>query len=614
MKQKHLFQKKSDNLIHLAITSLLAGSMLAALPAHAFQFQSDDGGVKGSFDTTVSFGMQFSTESRHLSNVAISNGGTSRAATNGDDGLLNFKSGDPISTLFKATHDLDVKYQNFGLFARGSYYYDETASNKNNPSFAASKSRLGSGGEILDAYVRAEGEVGGRKLVMRLGNQVINWGEGTFLPNSISSTSPLDLPRLRAPGAELKEALLPTPIFLLTQEITDSFTLEAYYQSGFRETRIDPRGSFFSTSDILSEGGDKIYAGIGRRFDNNSPLVPPASPPAATLATGAVGQAWMNRASDREPGNSGQYGISARLGLPSIDTELGFYYLVYHSRTPILSFVRGTPSSVLGQGSGYYFADYPENIQLYGLSFNTVGPAGIALQGEVSYRPNQPLQLPGTDLFLLAAGFPLTQFGAPPAVGTVIDGYKRAPMTQIQVTATKSFGPQFGAGQFVTVGEIGFTHINVSGGPFNGPGTGLPYLQAAASNVASGALGSAQPGGYLTSDSWGYRLAASLTYSNAIGAIGLTPRVAFAHDVSGIGPTFNEGTKALTLGVNFNYKQDWQADIAYTSFFGGRTFSGTDDAVLAANYVAAGQPLTWSTSANPAKDRDFLAISLSYSF
>jgi len=70
------------------------------------------------------------------------------------------------------------------------------------------------------------------------------------------------------------------------------------------------------------------------------------------------------------------------------------------------------------------------------------------------------------------------------------------------------------------------------------------------------------------------------------------------------------------LGIGFSFKQNWQADVAYTSFFGGRTFSGTDNPALAtpSNPYPATQPTGYASSANPLKDRDFIAASLTYSF
>jgi hypothetical protein len=114
--------------------------------------------------------------------------------------------------------------------------------------------------------------------------------------------------------------------------------------------------------------------------------------------------------------------------------------------------------------------------------------------------------------------------------------------------------------------------------------------------------------GYATQSSWGYRLAGNLSYPNAIGPATLVPRFVFAHDVRGVGPTFNQGTKAATLGLGLNYRQLWQADLIYTTFWGGRTYSGVDPA------ATGSQPRSYATSANPLKDRDFVSLSVSYSF
>jgi hypothetical protein len=191
-------------------------------------------------------------------------------------------------------------------------------------------------------------------------------------------------------------------------------------------------------------------------------------------------------------------------------------------------------------------------------------------------------------------------------VGTEIPGYQRVRMHQAQVSGTKAFSQAMGADQLVLVGELGYTYLDLPDGVlFNGPGTHLP---APGSNTSSSG-GSSQPGGYVTKSSWGYRLVTRWDYSNAIGAATLSPRIAFSHDVDGVSPTFNESTKAVTVGIGLNYKQNWQADISYTSFFGGRTFSGTDT-----SGVPAGQSADYASSSNPLKDRDFLAVSLSYSF
>jgi hypothetical protein len=111
-----------------------------------------------------------------------------------------------------------------------------------------------------------------------------------------------------------------------------------------------------------------------------------------------------------------------------LDTEFGAYYMNYHSRLPIFSGKGGSGQRVqrrpawsvvwwagacrLGVATSLaptllpvvvaanssYYVEYPEDIHLFGLSFSTTLPTGTAWSGEVSYRPNAPVQLNTTDI------------------------------------------------------------------------------------------------------------------------------------------------------------------------------------------------------------------------
>ncbi|MDP2171176.1 MAG: DUF1302 domain-containing protein [Rhodocyclaceae bacterium] len=661
---------------HSTIGTAIALALMVGAPS-AFAFEFKSGEVTGSFDTTVSAGALWRMDKRDSGLVSIANGGTSRDP-NSDDGNLMYDRGDLVSTLFKATHDLELKYHNFGAFVRASYFYDATISDKNSLNSKA-RDVLGNDAEILDAYVRGNFNLGGRNLNLRLGKQVVSWGESTFIMNGINVLNPVNVSRLRAPGSELKEGFIPTMMAYASQEITDNVSLEVALPTEWKKTKIDPVGSFFSTNDFVGEGGDRAFTGFGRRNDANEAL--------GIFPLNSTAALWAPRSGDREARDGGQYGVALRYFLPELNnTELGFFHANYHSRTPYVSGYRGGLTSagtisnnltapqqgaltaagipvfatgntgctvldiptfggvhttagvtalagILGSlpnatslsalnatnaacasasargGAGTYFVEYPEDIKLFGVSVNTALPGGVALQGEYSFRKNQPLQLPSAELLNAALGLQsqLSTTTSPAAASTFnnygdeISGYRRVKMHQLQFTATKAFGPTFGAEQLVTVGEIGYTYLDLpSNLKFAAPGCHLP--QPGSSTSAS--FGSTSTDCFATKNSWGYRLVGRLDYPNAIGATTVSPRIAFSHDVDGFGPTFNEGAKALTLGVGFNYRQNWQADIAYTAFFGGRTESGIDP--------AGGLP--YSSNTNPMKDRDFLAISLSYSF
>lgn len=618
-----------------------AGSLALAIPLGAAALPVEFGPVKGSLDTTVSLGATMRAQDPDDELIGIANGGSSRTV-NEDDGNLNYKSGDVVSAAIKATHDLDLKYKKGGLFARTSYFYDGQADSDRQNFGKRGKDRLVSEIDMLDLYAYVSFDVAHRSVAVRAGKQVVNWGESTFIGNSINTVNAVDVARLRTPGSEIKEALLPVPMLWTSISLFTNVSMEALWIWNFDEIQIDPRGSFFSTTDLISDDGRTAFAGFGRRNDQHAPPGCPIVPPgntapcmAAGLPSDGAAQVFIPRASDVRPDNEdNQYGAALRYYADWLNnTEFGLFYLKYHSRAPLISAIRGTTGNNLApNGTARYFVEYPEDIELYGLSFNTGGPLGIALQGEYSYRPNLPLQLASIELLFAALGLPNVQTGTSSAalpVGTVIQGFERVKAHQAQVTGTKAFGPTFGAEQFVLLGEAGVTILELPDGVlFNGPGTSLASCRNPAPPVLiATAGGGCQREGYADQTSWGYRAVARMDFENAIGPAQLSPRLVFAHDVNGVGPAFNQGAKAITVGLAMNYLQRWQADIGYTSFFGGRTYSGTDT-VAPGTVIPPTPPATaptiiggtadqssdFATGANPSKDRDFIAVSVSYAF
>ena len=257
-------------------------------------------------------------------------------------------------------------------------------------------------------------------------------------------------------------------------------------------------------------------------------------------------------------------------------------------------------------GSASYWTAYPEDLDLYGISFNTtIGT--WSLGGEVSYRPDLPLQIDDVEI-LLAALTPLNILIAAPvaryqsqlgefAPGEEIQGWHPNDSWQAQMTLTKLFGPGvlFGASQIVFVTEVGFNAVpdlhaqNVL--RYNGSGTD----SGGGPDVTSGHFNNPETelAGFADDFSWGYRLIARFDYYNAIGAVTVSPRIAWAHDVDGTTPgpggSFIDGRKTLTIGVGFNYLDKWIFDLAYTDYEGGGRY-------------------------NLLRNRDFFAASVRYSF
>ena len=628
-------------------------ALLGAAPAQALQFDLPNG-IRANLDTTLSYGISVRASARDPSLIGIANGGTSRSV-NEDDGDLNFDKGDPFANVIKATVDAEIKWRNFGFFGRGTAFYDFEL-NDSDKLGPTGKDRLGQNVVGLDGFFYANFEPGGRNLRLRAGRQVISWGESTFIPNGINVVNPVDLSKIRIPGSELKEAFIPTAGLWGSLELTKSATLEGFYLTNHDKVRLDPRGSYFSNNDFASDDANRVILSFGRRQDEHFPPgnpVPPNIPQLGAAVAAVLGpfnpaaSVWAPRSADHNPSDDGQYGLALRYLASGLNnTEFGLYFMNYHSRIPLFSGIKGTPSSLLTgtpfltpicanaalralchTGTATYFAEYPEDIRLYGISFNTQGPLGFAIQGEYAYRPNLPLQYATPELLLAALGLPnlvtgFTQIpGAPTGAtsaalipdGTTIQGWTRVKASQFQFTGTKSWPNLIGAEQLVFVGEAGFNwfHNLPTGQKFNGPSVFLPATQFGA--VLSSAFSVQPPDAYLTEFSWGYRLAARLEYANALFGGNLAPRYAFAHDVKGVGPNFNQGVKSQSFGISWDYQRRWVVDLQFTDYSGGRTFCGTD-VPPAGSVVTPGQSASWCSSANPLRDRDFYSFSVSYSF
>ncbi len=683
-----------------------------ALPAIAFQFSIGD--VRGNLDTTLSYGLSWRMEAADKAIIGIRNGGTAYSL-NGDDGNLNYDKGDLTSNTAKITSELALDYNDFGLFLRGSAFYDFENYDGERERTQLSDDALdlvGRDADLLDAYVSWNFSLADMPGQLRVGSQVLSWGESTFIQNSINSINPVDVSKIRVPGAELKEALVPVGMVSAAVSLNDYVSLEGFYQYDWEKTVIDPPGSYWSTNDFAGVSGDRVMLGFGYWSDQGedwgvSPIFPLAVNPlyGYDLPTGKDPRFNMvPRGSNVYADNDGQYGMAMRVYAPGLnDTEFGFYYMNYHSRLPVISARTGSSTGALRAGvagtaagtfgalmaaaptadpmvtAGYidtaiqagenymvqvapgmslpasmipgadatsvateavnatvvggaalgtlyatafatneyaqtaeYFIEYPEDIELFGISFNTtLGGSGVALQGEVSHRRDMPLQVDDLELLFAALG-PInaglasfnqlanvqdpTQFASP--YEQYLQGYKRMDVSQVQATATKLFGPTFGADQFVLLGEIALTHVHDMPDKdelrFEGPGTYISGNELLASAHAPTAAGEYEDASHFAdATSWGYRLVSRLDFNNAIGAVTLSPRIAWAHDVDGISPgpggNFIEHRKAVTFGIGANYQNIWTADLSYTEYFGAGRY-------------------------NLVNDRDFLALNIKYSF
>ncbi|AZF41068.1 hypothetical protein C4J87_0893 [Pseudomonas sp. R1-43-08] len=593
----------------------LAVSLASTLAGPAFGVSFNIGEIEGSFDSSLSVGASWSTSKANRDLIGANNGGKGLSQTS-DDGHLNFKRGETFSKIFKGIHDLELKYGDTGVFVRGKYWYDfelkdESRLFKDISDNNRKEGAKSSGGQILDAFVYHNYSIADAPGSVRFGKQVVSWGESTFIGGGINSINPIDVSAFRRPGAEIKEGLIPVNMFYVSQTLTDNLSAEAFYQLEWDQTVTDNCGTFFSQPDVISDGCSNNLRVLNKR----------STIPGAALPTlGALGVdvnsegVLVRRGPDRDARDSGQFGMAMHYNFEPLDTEFGAYFMNYHSRAPIFS-AQGAPSSaytrplgplgalrpLIVAGSSNYFVEYPEDIRLYGLSFSTTLPTGTAWSGELSYRPNAPVQLSTTDI-LFAGVTPIPGFGNASVLkgspGQDLHGYNRKEVTQFQTTFTHFFDQVMGASRLTTVGEIGVTHVGglesksqarYGRDPVFGPGT-LPggFCNALNNSTANGAGLPNAAGlntncnndGYTTATSWGYRARAIWEYPDVFAGVNLKPNVVWSHDVKGYSPgpgaNFEEGRKAVSLGLDAEYQNTYTASLAYTNFFGGK-FSTVDD-------------------------------------
>jgi hypothetical protein len=333
---------------------------------------------------------------------------------NADDANLNFDQWDMINNKATIIADIDIQHKNFGVFVRPKAFYDHVYKTDNanespftNNAFVAGlisesdkwhdevEDAHGSNAEILDLFAYATFDIGSRLIDIRVGKQVISWGESLMISGGISSAqSPVDLAAAVAVGTEVKEIFLPTESVYVMADLTDNLALGAFYQWKWEQNRYFEGGTFFATSAI-SDGIDEI----GAPYFFPWGLTP--------------------RGEDIDADDSGQYGVALTYVWQWLNaTEFGLYFINYHDKGFNLEVNPFAPS---------YHYSFTEDIKLYGASFSSqIGDANVS--GEFSYRKDYTF------------GF---------ATGNVKGNYWQAQTSWIY---GRAFNPI--ADQIVTLGEI----------------------------------------------------------------------------------------------------------------------------------------------------------------
>jgi hypothetical protein len=629
--------------------------LLVAAQAQAVEFSFANDEISGSLDTTVSYGQLWRVQGRDKSNDDI----------NTNDGNRNFDTG-LVSEVYKITSDLEATYKNYGMFVRGTAFYDTQIMDKrndyldnNNPpqpsqnfpkddSFTHdTRHKAGRDAQILDAYFYGNWDVADMPVTGRIGKQVFNWGEGIFYRGGVNTTNPVDAAKFRLPGSELKEVLVPVEALSFNIGLTENLSMETFYQWNWKESAIDPVGTYFSETDLFADGGNTAYTTVSAL---SNPLFQSLYPQLAAAHVGGLqGTSFLDSngvfkvasvGDDINAKNDGQFGAAFRYIAEELNsTEFGFYFVNYHAKEPTISadlnssyagldidqlaglggFAsyndlvaaaaggNAAASQVLGLVNGAAAVDvanqvnarreYVEDIRMYGLSFNTtIGEASVF--GELAYRPNLPIGVATTNDLLgdllnqaaqLGSGQTVNIGGRPVQITDQIHNYERVEAFNTSLGTIYNFGPSLSFDSLIGVAELASEHLRGSDLQYTAfNGENRYYSGRGNSSYVSGGDRDDQ----VNKNAYGYTLLMSGTWNDVYAGVNISPYAVYKDDFEGNSfqtGNFIEGRKAYTLGVKATYLNSLEAELQYTEFYG------------------AGQN-------NSSRDRDNIGFNVKYSF
>ncbi|MDE2371505.1 MAG: DUF1302 domain-containing protein [Burkholderiales bacterium] len=520
--------------------ALLLALTLGAGTAQAFTFEG--GGIRGNFDSTVSAGLGMRTKSPDCALVTDGATGSNAPAgclaptsALGDQGDLNYGKHDLFTEYLKGNHELLLKLPaEFTFLGRVNWVADAASTHTTGITSAtsppppdvtgglteAARKDLRFKARLLDFWVSKSFQVGDQQGRVRVGNQVISWGESLFLPGGINSTNAMDIMRLSQPGTQLKEVFLPAPIVSVSSGLGHGLNAEAYVQTMWNASYFAPTGGYWSVVNGLGKGHD------------------------------TYGLAEVH------PRNGGQWGLGLRYQPEGTQLNLGAYAMSYHDKTPNFS--------VNINNTGAVGWTYAQDRRLYGISANF--PVGDwAIGTELSYRPKDAVALN------VAASGCSSQNG-----NCWVDEHR----FQWHLTGILSLTPSTGDGLLHLLGAdtatllaeavvISYPNMKQSygGDPVSAGGWG--WGQATDPNGTPVPVGTRNSSGFNFDFSWVYD-------GTLLPGWQVVPEVYYFRALSGRTPNasalFMQGASSANFVVSFiQNPASWQFALNYTMFWGGAT-------------------------------------------
>jgi len=568
-------------------------ALLCAGSAHAFQFQASDS-VKGSLDMQLTLGAGMRMQNQNpglIGDTRVNSAANTFQSSNGDDGDLNYNKHDLFATYLKFTPELLLTFpSDFKFMFRGTALYDFKAPDTQRTELEKDAlQQIGRDLQLLDLWVSKDLNIGSQRARIRVGNQVISWGESLFGIGGIDSAMALDFQKFAIPGTQIKEAVLPARMISVASGLGKGINVEAFYQFSWNRNKVPPVGTYFSVGDIYGKGFQPVtldtnqfnFGGFDAAQISGARDLDTIHQTQKNLINGDYfGDPWFSVgvpfAGENVAKNSGQYGVAMHFKPAGTSLDVGLYFMNYHDKMPVLT--------LLGDGRVQW--NFLEDRKMYGVSTNF--PLGNwAVGWELSYRPKDAVAL----TFPYGQGGPLDSL-TNGIVGATTPLWIDTEKYQMHLTGLLSMTPG-DHGWFLDLlradtasfaGEIVFTrYTGVSNGArYNRTFDNQAVTQAAAAGYGFwkddstlGTLGYPIIAGFGDEISMGVTADFNWAYDNKI-IRGWTviPGVTYFQAIKGNTPTFTanylQGAKSANFYVMFNQSAPalWQARVNYTTYWG----------------------------------------------
>lgn len=362
-----------------------AAAMAAVGSAHAIELQTGNPDLRVRADATLRYNLGVRTESQDPRLLKF-------ATT--DEGNAKFDRGDVVTNRVDVLGELDVNYKGqLGVRMSAASWYDHAYRNRSVTSPAGSPTSYfndrysdevtrfvrGPSGEILDAFVWSNFNLGQAPVNVKLGKHTVVWGEGLLIGgHAISySQSPIDgVKAVSSPGIETKEVFLPINQLTFKAQVTDKLSIAGQYALDWEPTRVPHAGTFLMGAD-------------------NAPTVDRFALTPFNPALGPLSGRTMTKTAAKEPGKTGNWGLSARMDLDAIDSTVGLYYRKFNDYNPetgiqLANFFQVVPGVAATTLPGTFRFVYPQNTKVIGASISKpVGPVSVG--ADVSWRKDAHL-------------------------------------------------------------------------------------------------------------------------------------------------------------------------------------------------------------------------------